>query len=49
MRPFSYKHQNYLLEEICKNTVILPNYKFVKQNIPFDSVLIYPDAEKEII
>lgn len=50
MRPFAFKHQHYLLEEICKNTVILPNYKFVnKKNFSdFDSVLLFPNPEREL-
>ena len=50
MRPFAQKHRDYLLEEICKNTVILLNYKFVNRKIvgEFSSVLMYPSPEKEL-
>lgn len=49
MRPFAYKHQNFLLEEICKNTIILPSYKFVNRGkINFEAVLLYPDPIKQL-
>ena len=49
MRPFAFKHQNFLLEEICKNTIILPSYKFVnKAKVNFQAVLLYPDPIKEL-
>jgi hypothetical protein len=49
MRPFAFKHQQFLLEEICKNTIILPNYKFVNRSkLNFEAVLLYPDPIKEL-
>lgn len=49
MRPFAFKHQQFLLEEICKNTIILPNYKFVNRSkVNFEAVLLYPDPVKEL-
>ena len=49
MRPFAFKHQQFLLEKICKNTIILPNYKFVnKTKVNFEAVLLFPDPIKEL-
>ena len=50
MRPFAHKHREYLLEEICNNTKILLDYKFVNRKIvgEFDCVLLYPDPVKEL-
>jgi hypothetical protein len=50
MRPFAFKHQEYLLEQICKNTVILPNYKFVsrKHSGDFSAVLLYPNEARQV-
>jgi len=49
MRPFAYKHQQYLLEQICKNTVILPNCRFVnrKHSGDFSAVLLYPNETRQ--
>lgn len=50
MRPFAQKHREYLLEEICKNTVILLDYRFVNKKVAgdYNSVLLFPNREREL-
>ena len=50
MRPFAQKHREYLLEEICKNTKILLDYRFINRKVvgDYNCVLLYPDPVKEL-
>ncbi len=50
MRPFAFKHQQYLLEHICKNTIILPDCKFVNKKHTGDlaAVLLYPNQARQV-